>query len=237
MGRRQNRNRDSFRHEKSRKDLKRKEKRLNQKRLVIIACEDSKSSRLYLKKLVRQMQSENSLSKESCVFVTHQHTNPTGVLEDLKGYRCHTTGKTYRDFEHKWIVIDRDKERCGGGGHSLEDYNNAVIQARSMRPKVNVAWANPCFEIWYLLHFQYYCSGIDRDRLYRKLSEVMESTYGKDDDQMYELLSGKLNDALSNAKRLAERNQIEGRSPAEANPGTLVHELVEFLRDPQIDDS
>ncbi len=211
------------------KSLKRIENIKYQRLLVILACEGEKTERYYFESLFEALRKAQTLSSLSCVFAPHRHTNPTGVLKDLIGFRD-AFGRTYKDYEHRWIVIDRDEERCGGGGHTLQDFNNAISGAKSNKPEVKVAWSNPSFEVWYLLHFHYHNTAIDRDSVNTKLSIALTASYEKNDQTMFSRFNqNMLNDAIRNAKRLHDEAKRAGISPEATNPGTTVYELVELL--------
>lgn len=158
------------------------------------------------------------------MIAKHGHTNPIGVLEDLFAYAG------YQDYDHQWIVIDRDEERTCGGGHTLADFNKAIADAK--KHNVKVAWSNPCFEIWFLLHFNFQNTQMDRGQVYKKLSRIMEREYGdsyrKNCDKMYELLKCKYVNAHRNVKNLYVKFH-KGQRPADSNPGTTVYQLVELL--------
>ncbi|WP_027390582.1 RloB family protein, partial [Chrysiogenes arsenatis] len=156
------------------KYTKRRENKLEQRHLVILACEDKKSARLYFERYFEILRNARRLSGLSCVVANHQHTDPTGVLQDLLAYEG-VYGNTYKDYEHRWIVIDRDEERCGGGGHTRQNFDQALEKASKNRPEIKVAWSNPCFEIWYLLHFHYHNTAIDRDQVIVKLAQAMRA--------------------------------------------------------------
>lgn len=229
MARRQA-NRDKFqsRH-KIQKHSKRIENELNKQLLVVLACEGEKTERYYFESLFEILKESRTLSKLSCVFAPHQHTNPTGVLEDLINFQD-AIGRTYKDYEHRWIVIDRDEERCGGGGHTLQDFNNAISKAKTNRTGIKVAWSNPSFEIWYLLHFHYHNTAIDRDSVISKLSNARLVPYKKNDRTMFSQFNQKmLKDAVRHAKRLHDEAKRASTSPEATNPGTTVYELVELL--------
>ena len=153
-------------------------------------------------------------------------------------------GKSYKDFEHKWIVIDRDSPRVNGGGHTKEDFNNALKNAKSKKSNLNVevAYANDSFELWYLLHFEYRNSAISRDKIltqvinrlkeidaykFAKLSKdnIKQKNYTK---HIFETLKPLQNVAIRNAKKLLE-SYGEGHNPECDNPSTRVHLLVEVL--------
>jgi hypothetical protein len=210
---------------------------------IIIACEDSVSSPIYFRMIINKLIEAKVITQDSFVIAKQQHTNPTGVLADLKSHKD-TNGKTYKDFENKWIVIDRDCERVNGGGHTAEDFNNALQNAKKKRSDlhVDVAYANDAFELWYLLHFEYRNTAISRDELiegviaklkqldshkFSRLSRdnIKQANYAK---LIYEVLLPKQEDAILNAERLLLSYGNE-HNPECNNPATTIHKLVNIL--------
>jgi len=210
---------------------------------VIIACEDSVSSPTYFQEIVDKLIKDKRITQDSFVIAKHKHTNPTGVLEDLKSYSDENK-KKYTDFEHKWIVIDRDMERANGGGHTTEDFNNALKNAKSKRNDLNieVAYSNDSFELWYLLHFNYRDTPILRDEIIKKVIEelkkvephkfakldkdnIKEKNYTK---MIFATLLNKQEIAIRNAKNLLNFHG-SSNNPEQNNPSTTVHILIEIL--------
>lgn len=229
------------------RDFKRK---LNDKKTVsdiIIACEDGVSSPLYFRMLVSTLIKEKIITQDSFVIAKHNHTNPKGVLEDLKKYKD-DNGKTYKDFDHKWIVIDRDIERVNGGGHKAEDFNTALNSAQNKRSdsRVEVAYINDAFELWYLLHFEYRNTAILRDEiidvLIEKLKQFDSHKFSRLNNQnvkqanytklIYEALLPMQEIAISNAKELLS-SYGEEHNPECDNPSTNIHKLVVLLNELQ----
>ncbi len=209
---------------------------------IIIACEDSISSPTYFRMIVSSLIENRIITQDSFVIAPNKHSNPMGVLNDLKNYK--RDGKSYKDFDHKWIVIDRDSPRVNGGGHTKEDFNNALKNAKSKKSNLNVevAYANDSFELWYLLHFEYRNSAISRDEIltqvikrlkeidaykFAKLSRdnIKQENYTK---YIFEALKPLQDGAIRNAKKLLE-SYGESHNPESDNPSTRVHLLVEVL--------
>ena len=205
---------------------------------IIIACEDSVSSPTYFRMIVNTLIEQKVITQESFVIAPHKHTHPTGVLKDLTSY------KKYQDFDHKWIVIDRDSQRVNGGGHSKEDFNNALKNAKSKKSNFNieVAYTNDSFELWYLLHFEYRNSAISRDEI---LTQVIKRLKGVDAYKfakltkdnikqenysrlIFETLKPLQNVAIKNAKKLLE-SYGKKHCPESDNPSTRIHLLIDIL--------
>lgn len=226
------------RKELEQEDFKRKEAIRAQVSSIIIACEDSVSAPTYFQALVAKLIAEKKITPCSLVIVEHTHTDPCGVLDDLINYKWN--GTKYTDFDYRWIVIDRDRERVNGGGHSPENFNNALAKAKSS--EVDVAYSNDAFELWYLLHLDYRETAISRDELLKQViaklkcrnqfkfaklncSNVKQENYTK---HIFEELYTLQDTAIDNAKRLMVFHG-ENHNPENDNPSTTVHMLVELL--------
>ena len=100
-----------------------------------------------------------------------------------------------------WCVFDRD------------DFpEDRFYRAMSLAEKYgfHVAYSIEAFEIWYLLHFHFYNTGVSRNNHKKKLSVLIGKEYKKNDEAIYMLLEGKIDDAIKNAGRLRavqERDQ------------------------------
>lgn len=218
---------------------------LNDKKTVddmIIACEDSVSSPKYFRMLIKELIKKKRITQDSLVIAKHKHTNPKGVLQDLKDHDKNR--KKYYDFEHKWIVIDRDKARVNGGGHSKEDFNVALEMAKSTKSHLNieVAYTNDAFELWYLLHFEYRNTALSRDEILVELIKKLK----QEDKQFFttvtnkniknEIYTSKIFDflekrqetALKNAKKLLA-SYGKDHKPESDNPATTIHLLIEVI--------
>jgi hypothetical protein len=215
---------------------------------VIIACEDSVSSPAYFKMIIDQLIKAKKITQDSIVIVPHDGaTHPTGVLLNLKNYK-NQYGKTYKDFDHKWIVIDRDVAIVNAGGHTAQDFNNAIENAKNRRKDLNVdvAYANDAFELWYLLHFEYRTTAIIRDEIVqqviKKLKEIephkfatlnrdniKQANYAK---SIFEALSDRQHVAIDNTTRLLESYGTE-HNPEQDNPSTTIYKLIDILNNLQ----
>lgn len=132
-------------------------------------------------------------------------------------------------FKHVWIVYDTDDfpaENIDMVAQLCKEYS---AQGETI---YHAVWSNQCVELWYLLHFMYMDTDIDRSRYWPKLSDWMKNIgaggYEKNRPDMYEVLQPYMDIAIANAKRLDKQN--EGRKPSESAPGTKIYELVEMLK-------
>lgn len=201
---------------------------------IIIACEDSESSRTYFQIMINELIEKRVLTRSSAVLAPHRCTDPKGVLSDLQSY-SNKAGIGYKDFGHKWIVIDRDKQLTIGAGHGEENFNEALKSARE--DGVKVAYSNDAFELWYILHFEYYQAEVTRSDLKKKLMSFEQiSTIAKGNIKsanfakaVYPILADKKCDAIKNAEKLRKYHLSAGTEPCDANPSTTIHLLVCLL--------
>jgi hypothetical protein len=91
----------------------------------------------------------------------------------------------------------------------------------------------PCFEFWLLLHFIYTTRPFDAppgDSICAGVIEELKKylpAYQKGNQNVFNKIRDKLDNAITNARRVKEFNQTSGTD----NPSTMVHSLVEYLRD------
>jgi hypothetical protein len=121
-------------------------------------------------------------------------------------------------YDQVWCVFDRDS-------FSLETFNAALELAG--RQGFHVAYSNEAFELWYLLHFHFYQTGVTRAQYISMLSEQLRRHYRKNDPGLYALLFSRQPDAIRNARNLLAL--YVPPNPGRDNPSTTVHVLVEEL--------
>lgn len=127
--------------------------------------------------------------------------------------------KTEDDYDQVWCVFDRDS-------FPVQDFNNALSFAR--HNNINVAYSNEAFELWYLLHFHFYQTGISRADYINKLTNLLGREYQKNMRDIYQILEDRQDIAMQNAERLL--NIYKPCMPSRDNPSTTVHLLVKELK-------
>lgn len=122
------------------------------------------------------------------------------------------------DYNQVWCVFDRDS-------FPLQHVNEAIDLAR--REQIDIAFSNEAFELWYLLHFHYYNTGISRREYVVRLGHLLGHPYEKGSLTIYQELEGRQGEAIRNATTLLDA--YPRRQPAHDNPSTTVHLLVQEL--------
>lgn len=138
-----------------------------------------------------------------------------------------------------WCVFDRDAKQ---ENNNQQNFNEAIRLA--IENKVNLAISNDAFELWYLLHYEYYVSETHRSDLKEMLSSKtrLGEKYEKNCDDMYEKLKDKQANAIKYAKKLLssynldpdnwDNLTLEDKTKVHnKNPSTTVYRLVEKLNE------
>lgn len=183
----------------------------------LIVCEDEKSAADYL----RAFKVPEDFAE---VVVEGGAGNTASVVEKALKLR----EKAIKDgapYAEVWCVFDRDS-------FPAENFHRAFDLAKGDdKHNVHIIWSNECFELWYLLHFEFVVAGLGRDQIYVKLADDtrLGKKYEKSDKTVFEQLSGKVETAKKNAKKLLADYGAE-LNPEKDNPSTKVHELVAVLQ-------
>ena len=121
--------------------------------------------------------------------------------------------------EQVWCVFDSD--------NSTDDsIKNAIKLTEN---KIKICLSNPCFELWYLLHFGYFDNKISTKDLLNKLGTHIKN-YDKAKDYFDTLLS-KRDAAIGHAKKLNTKHRKTETKllSVKSNPSTQVFQLVEYI--------
>ena len=136
--------------------------------------------------------------------------------------------KSPNGFKHVWIVYDTDEFTKENINKTKENcINNSTEET-----EYHAIWSNQCIELWFLLHFSFFQSDIDRKGYFPKLTVYLNSInagdYAKDREDIYDILKPYLPQAIRYAEKLAKINQ--GRTPSDSAPGTEVYQIINKLK-------
>lgn len=195
-----------------------------QKVSFLIVCEGEKTEPNYFRAFIERWSEVKEVNVKGCGCSTCQ------LIIEAKKLREKLERERMVPFDRVWLVFDKDE---------FKDFNKAIADAK--KEKMNCAWSNQAFELWYVLHFQYLDTGVDRkqyiEMIEDKVRKVLKSKtfkYEKNDVGFYQILQehGDEDFAFKNADKL--RNRHKGKSNyATHNPRTEVDLLVDELRHPE----
>lgn len=190
----------------------------------LIVCEGKKTEPLYFEALIK-----DCASTVREVTIEGEGKATTALVEQTKDIKEDLERRNAMTFDRVWVVFDKD---------DFDDFNAAIAKAR--RYGFETAWTNEAFELWYLLHFEYLDTGIDRDAYIKKLGDEFRKRMGdenfwyeKGNPEIYHLLQqyGREDLAKRSAGRL--RKLFHGKDYASHKPCTMVDLLVEELEHPE----
>lgn len=193
-------------------------KKREEKKAVLIALEDTKSSRFYFEDLIN----DKGLTGQ-VVFAEHWGTDPDSVI---KAVIKSVEKFSHIQYEKKWIVIDRD-------GWSKSQINGTVQRAKDL--DICVAISNEAYELWILLHFEKLTSSTGRVQLNHRLNKIFlercGKKYEKSSRDVYRFTKEFQQKAVKNAQLLVEKHiRDHGKlKPYENNPLTTIFQLITCL--------
>ena len=190
----------------------------------LIVCEGEKTEPNYFRAFTERWSEVKEIKVAGCGCSTCQ------LIIEAKKLREKLERERMVPFDRVWLVFDKDE---------FKDFNKAIADAK--KEGMNCAWSNQAFELWYVLHFQYLDTGVDRKQYIemiedkvRKASKSKTFKYKKNDVGFYQILHEHGNEdfAFKNAEKL--RNRHKGKVDYAAhNPRTEVDLLVNELRHPE----
>lgn len=186
------------------------------KRFILIGTEGKNKTEIgYFNKF-------NRIQKNFCVrFSSGNSTDSMGIVEDIKRTRAKLK---FHAGDLAFAVFDADL--WGTRGKQIQQ---AINYAE--KQEIKVILSNPCFEVWFVLHFEDGRAPYDSsDKVIDKLKQYVPD-YEKSRD-MFEVLHGNMEKAISRAEQLRRYHEDNNTVKlSEQNPMTDVDRLVKLLCD------
>jgi len=192
------------------KPLSRREK-VRKLRRILIVCEGEKTEPNYFKKFQTNPEVYDRIDVHGTGY------NTMSLIREAIRIKNEAIQKK-EPYIEVWCVFDKDD-------FSIESFENAIRLAD--QNKIKYAYSIEAFELWYMLHFNFYDAALSRLQYIDKLSELLKKPYKKNDDEMYSLLKDRQSRAIQNARKLFFRQCTLPLK--EQNPVTTVFKLVEKL--------
>lgn len=216
----------AIRLKRERQETRRRTNFKPKRKQYLIVCEGEKTEPNYFKSLKSAL--PKGVLEVVDFIIFGEGYNTESLVQQAIGIRKKWESETGREVDKLWIVFDKDS-------FLPNTFNNAIEQCENT-PKTEAAWSNEAFEIWYLLHFEFYNTGISRNSYKERIQKNFRSkglsdfVYKKNRADMFTLLSnyGDLNLAIKYSKKLVEDN-IGKKDFANQNPCTTVYKLVTEL--------
>ena len=159
---------------------------------------------------------------------------PFAVHIAKAGYDTHPKGLA-KKLNEEWTRLELDHER-GDMTVAVFDLDcderkaENIISLAKEYPLIHYAISNPCFEVWYLLHYRYSSKAYaSSEAVIRDLRRYLPS-YQKS-SSVYQKINSMTDNAIHNAEALSKHFEELGRKwPSNScNPRTDVVEIVKKL--------
>jgi hypothetical protein len=180
-------------------------------RRILIVCEGEKTEPNYFRKFPANPEVYDGIDVYGAGYNTVSLINETIRIKKLALQKR-------EPYIETWCVFDKDD-------FSIELFENAIKLAE--KNQIKCAYSIEAFEIWYMLHFNYYATAFSRSQYKGKLSELLKKPYQKNDEEMFSVLKIRQSRAIQNAQKLYYKQCL--LPLGEQNPITTVFYLVERL--------
>jgi hypothetical protein len=212
---------------RSQKESKRRVGGIPLRKYYLIVCEGIKTEPNYFRELRKKL----PIGIIDCIEIEGEGKNTLSLIEETDRIRKdkeESIKMSGRKFDHTWAVFDRDS-------FPSDNFDNSINKGENMKRKINCAWTNEAFELWYLLHLEFVNAPLSRDDYEGKIEKWLSSrmgqpfTYRKNREDMYEILNqyGDEQQAVRWSKILDE--QYHDKKFSTHNPRTKVYLLIQEL--------
>lgn len=204
---------------KNKTHIKRFQRNLTPKKVILIVCEGEKTEKNYF----NQLKNFLNMSNVNVSIVPSPHSSPSLVVKYAK-----QKSNEINEYDEIYCVFDRDTHT---------DFDDALQKANNIKKALNkqnlvfeTIVSDPCFEFWILLHFAKITPSLNTNQSPRNALQNHKDfkknlpNYSKDYD-FRELIEKPLQVAIKNSKQVNKENLQVRQSPY-----TQVVELVERLQ-------
>lgn len=204
------------------KEKKWKKKKDNSCKIYLFA--EGSTEKIYLKHF------NNRKFGVEIIPVDSEHTDAVGIVKYAKDYiNNKENGVEYELGDRCYCVFDSDPK-------SNPNISEAFSLVRDYKHKgLECIFSNPCFEIWFVLHFKkapYGKTAKEYKKIIKDLVKDIFPNYSETTD-IFECLQDKQQTALKNARELhcCQKEVHKDVLSHECNPYTNIFEFFDYLED------
>jgi RloB-like protein len=189
---------------------------------LLIVCEGQKTEPQYFKG-IRQHKRLRTL--QVTIVDASGRTNPIGIINRAIAERqTIKADKGWEPDDSVWAVFDGDEHRH----QDLQNWNSAIAKAKTQ--KINLAITNPCFEFWYLIHFQDAFAPMTAKEALRQLQRADNlPNYTKTQTLFPDPLLSRIPEAIQRAAKIAQQIKRDELDPYSNPCCSRLPELIKIL--------
>jgi hypothetical protein len=180
---------------------------------IIVVCEGKNTEPSYISSLVKDCGASSVID----LVLKGGAGVPLSVVRRTRELLQSSAGE-FSAHDQAWAVFDRDIH---------PGFDQAINEAAA--GNISVAFSNPCFELWIILHYRDQDAPAQRSELQRMLKRLMPK-YDPNKSKLIDFAT--IRDAVEAAERRAEameRRRSDERSPR-GNPCSTVYKLTREIR-------
>lgn len=189
---------------------------------ILIICEGKTTEPTYFEEF--KIKCENSLVEVEAIGIGGApETVVLKAIEELRERQklARKSGDSFELEIEAWAVFDRDDV-------SINKIREAIALAK--RNNVSVAFSNPCFEVWGLMHYSVYSRPGHQSECHKALKKVLKGYCHQNNPVLdVNILHPMYADAVKNAKIAI--NEREKNGDAMGDPSTTVFHLTEQIKE------
>ncbi|EPY6472922.1 RloB family protein [Clostridium sporogenes] len=212
--------------------------------IIVVVCEGKETEVQYFKKFNSRytkvdvrIVDKNSIGKNKA-----KATDPKSLVERALNIKENDYDINPKDGDRVWCIFDVDIDY--NNNNPVESKVDQIEKAKKKaKNKVILGISNPCFEFWYLLHFEYTTANLKNyNSVIKKLDKYIKD-YEKNKG-IYDKLKNNMGDAVKRALKLKKYHEALGRQLPdffsnnyninvrdfiESNPYTNVSDLAQYI--------
>lgn len=185
-------------------------------KLILIGAEGrNKTEKIYFNELFRDRKDYR------VKFTSSTETDPVGIVEAVKK-SIKSESLDFRNGDLAFCTVDTDTDFSK---------QNQIDKALSLAEKnhIDLLLSNPCFEVWFLLHFRYSTrSYASNDEVLKELDEYIPG-YRKSSN-VYIKIQEHQDQAIKHAKQLKSYHESLGKKmqSMDCNPSSDAYKVLEI---------
>lgn len=213
---------DNFNKRRSKERKERKSKELETRAETwLIVCEGEKTEPNYFNALFNNINSKSN--KKINVKIIGVGKNTKSVVESVDSffnYSDQLVSNTKIPYGKVFTVFDKDS--------FSDNHFNEAIRISEKRGFIPL-WSNECFELWFILHYEFFQSNVSRNEYFKKLTSLLGYDYEKNNNH-FDLLGklSKLEIAIRNSRKLYDKYDKK-ESPSRKSPCTTIFKLFDEI--------
>lgn len=187
-----------------------------QKRKILIAAEGkNKTEKTYFSNF------EDGKKTYNITYARGNNTDPLKLVKMLIK-EIDELKLDLQDDDVAYCIFDTD----------VDPNKNKIIEEAiqlARKNNIKIITSSPCFELWFLLHYDYTTANMDSEEVIKRLKEYYPK-YEKNIN-IYPDIIKEIDLAIDRAKKLEKYQTDNNRriGTVEANPNTEVYKIVEYL--------